>query len=160
MEANTKGERPMAMSRWDPFRDLMSIQSELNRLFGRTYAGESGGSTAGLAGAWVPPLDIYETDERFVVNVELPGIEPDSVDVSVEDSVLTIRGERSFYAEVDEESFHRVERRYGQFARSITLPQTANAEAIEASFDRGVLTITVPKVEQAKPKKIQVKATG
>jgi len=150
----------MAISRWDPFRDLMSIQNELNRLFGRTYAGESGGSAPGVAGAWVPPLDIYETGDRFVVNVELPGIEPDSVDVSVEDSVLTIHGERSFYDEVDEESFHRVERRYGQFARSITLPQTTDAERIEASFDRGVLTITVPKVEQAKPKKIQVKATG
>lgn len=149
----------MAMSRWDPFRDLMSIQSELNRLFGRTYAGE-GGSTSGVAGAWVPPLDIYETADRFVVNVELPGIEPDSVDVSVEDSVLTIRGERSFYSDVEEDSFHRVERRYGQFGRSITLPQTADADRVEASFDRGVLTITVPKVEQAKPKKIQVKATG
>jgi HSP20 family protein len=151
----------MAMSRWDPFRDLMSIQSELNRLFGRTYAGgEGGGSTSSVAGAWVPPLDIYETGDRFVVNVELPGIEPEAVDVSVEDSVLTIRGERSFSSDVDEDSFHRVERRYGQFARSITLPQTADPDHIEATFDRGVLTVSVPKAEQAKPKKIQVKATG
>ena len=150
----------MAMSRWDPFRDLMSIQNELNRLFGRTYAGGESGTAGGVTGAWVPPLDIYETPEKFVVHVELPGVDPDGVDVSVEDSVLTVRGQRDFYSNVDEDSFHRVERRYGAFARSITLPQTADAERIEASFDRGVLTIEVPKVEQAKPRKIQVKATG
>jgi HSP20 family protein len=150
----------MAMSRWDPFRDLMSIQNELNRLFGRTYAGGESGAASTTAGAWVPPLDIYETQDRFVVNVELPGIDPESVDVSVEDSTLTIRGERPFYSDVDENSFHRVERRYGSFARSITLPQTTDPEGIEASFDRGVLTVEVPKAEQAKPRKIQVKATG
>ncbi len=146
-----------SVMRWDPFRDLMSIQSELNRLFGRTYAG--GDSGAG-AGAWVPPLDIYETEGKFVVTVELPGVEPASVDVSVEDSTLTIQGERKFHAEVDEESVHRVERRYGQFVRSLSLPSTANAEGITAGFDKGVLTIEVPKVEQAKPRKITVKATG
>jgi HSP20 family protein len=148
----------MAMSRWDPFRDLMSIQNEINRLFGRTYAGSE--SAAGTPGAWMPALDIYETKDKFVVTVELPGVEPDDVDVSVEDSTLTIRGERRFYQEVDEDSFHRVERRYGAFARSLALPQTANAEGIEASFDRGVLTVAVPKAEEAKPKKITVKAKG
>jgi HSP20 family protein len=143
------------LSRWDPFRDLMSIQSELNRLFGRTYAGDGGTSV----GAWAPAMDIYETQEKFVVHVELPGVEPDSVDVSVEDSTLTVRGERNFYDEVNEDSFHRVERRFGSFMRSLTLPQTADAEHVEASFDKGVLTIEVPKVEQAKPRKIQIKAT-
>jgi len=146
-----------SVMRWDPFRDLMSIQSELNRLFGRTYAGGDAGAGAG---AWAPPLDIYETDDRFVVSVELPGVDPDSVDVSVEDSTLTIQGERRFQSEVSEESFHRVERRYGQFVRSLSLPSTANAEAITASFDKGVLTIEVPKMEQAKPRKITVKASG
>jgi HSP20 family protein len=147
----------MAMSRWDPFRDLMGIQNEINRLFGRTYAG---GEATGAGGAWIPALDIYETKETFVVTVELPGLDPGDVDVSVEDSTLTIRGERKFYQEVDEDSFHRVERRYGAFARSLALPQTANAEKIEASFDRGVLSIEVPKAEEAKPKKISIKATG
>ena len=144
--------------RWDPFRDLMSIQNELNRLFGRTYAGSDAGPGTN-AGAWLPPLDIYETQGSFVVKVELPGVEPDSVEVSVEDNVLTIQGERKFYSEVDEESFHRVERRYGQFARSLSLPASANAEGITAAFDKGVLTIEVPKVEQAKPRKITVKAS-
>jgi HSP20 family protein len=141
--------------RWDPFRDLMGIQSELNRLFGRTYAGDGG-----AAGAWVPPLDIYEEKDRFVVALELPGIDPADVEVSVEDSVLTVKGERRLSAETNEESFHRIERRYGQFVRSLSLPSTADAEHIEATFDKGVLTIRVPKVEQAKPKKITVKAVG
>ncbi len=145
------------VTRWDPFRDLMGIQNEINRLFGRTYAG---GETAGVAGAWMPALDIYEAKDKFVVTVELPGLDPADVDVSVEDSTLIVRGERKFYQEVDEDSFHRVERRYGAFARSLALPQTANAEKIEASFDRGVLTIEVPKAEEAKPKKISIKATG
>jgi HSP20 family protein len=144
-----------SMMRWDPFRDLMGIQGELNRLFGRTYAGEGGAS-----GAWVPPLDIYEEQGRFMVSLELPGIDPADVDVSVEDSVLTVKGERTFAAETNEENFHRIERRYGQFVRSLSLPSTADAEHIEASFDKGVLTIKVPKVEQAKPKKITVKAVG
>jgi HSP20 family protein len=148
-------------SRWDPFRDLVSIQNELNRLFGRTYAGEGGnGPSAASSGAWMPPLDVYETKERFVVVVELPGIEPEGVEVSVEDSTLTLRGERAFYAEVPEDSFLRVERRYGAFARSLALPTTASTEGITASFDRGVLTIEVPKVEEAKPKRITIKATG
>lgn len=146
----------MALSRWDPFRDLVSIQNELNRLFGRTYAGAEGGQGS----AWLPPLDIFETKDRFVVNVELPGVDQDSVDVSVEDSTLVIRGEREFYRDVSEDSFHRVERRYGAFARSLSLPTTADPERIEASFDKGVLTIEVPKVELAKPRKITIKATG
>ena len=144
--------------RWDPFHDLMSIQSELNRLFGRTYAGTEG--TGASQGAWVPALDIFETKEHYVVTMELPGIEPDSVDVSVEDQTLTVRGERSFYRDVPEDSFHRVERRYGAFSRSLTLPPTANPEGIGATFDKGVLTIQVPKVEEAKPRKITIKATG
>ena len=143
-----------ALTRWDPFRDLMSIQNELNRLFGRTFAGEEGLAT----GAWLPAIDIYETKDRFVVTAELAGIEPGEVEVSVEDSVLTIRGERKFYEDVSDESFHRVERRYGAFQRSLSLPATADAERIEASFDKGVLTIEVPKVEKAKPKKIAIKA--
>ena len=148
----------MAVSRWDPFRDLMSIQSELNRLFGRTYAGTEAGSAG--AGAWVPPLDIYETEGTFVITMELPGVEPSDVDVSVEDSILTVQGQRKFYSEVNEDSFHRVERRYGQFVRSLSLPSSADPERITAAFDKGVLTIEVPKAEQAKPRKITVKAEG
>jgi HSP20 family protein len=145
--------------RWDPFRDLLRVQDELNRLFGRTF-GSTEGAAGVTAGAWAPLLDVYETKDRFVVAVELPGVAPDDVDVSVEDSTLTIRGERRFYADVPEDSFHRVERRFGPFARSLALPSTADTERVEASFDKGVLVIEVPKVEAARPKKIQVKTTA
>jgi HSP20 family protein len=151
------------VSRWDPFRDLMSIQNELNRLFGRTYGGggeESSGASSG--GSWVPPIDVFETKEKFVVAVELAGVSPDEVELSVEDSTLTIKGHRDFFYQdaTGEDSFQRVERRYGSFARSLSLPATVNADAIEASFDRGVLSIEVPKVEEAKQKRITIKATG
>ena len=140
------------LSRWDPFRDLMSIQGELNRLFGRTYAGDGGTNV----GAWAPAMDIYETQEQFVVHVELPGVEPDSVDVSVEDSILTLRGERSFYNEVNEDSFHRVERRYGAFSRSFSLPQTVDSNRVSAEYKNGVLTVRLPLREEAKPRSIKV----
>lgn len=145
----------MAITRWDPFRDLMSIQNEMNRLFGRTYGGDVGESTRG---AWTPALDVFETQEKFVITMELPGVSPDDVDISVEDSTLMVRGERKFYSEQQEESFLRIERRFGEFTRSLTLPSTADAESIQASFDQGVLTVEVPKREEAKPRKISIKA--
>jgi HSP20 family protein len=147
----------MAMSRWDPFRELSSIQNELNRLFGRTFSTE-GGETR--EAGWVPAIDVAETQDRFLITAELPGVDPDDVDISVENSVLTLRGDRRFYQETKEEDFHRIERRFGNFARSITLPSTADPERIRASFDAGLLTIEVPKKEEAKPRKIQIKATG
>jgi len=144
------------LERWDPFRDLMSIQGELNRLFGRTFAG---GETV-ASGAWIPPMDVYESNDKFVVAIELPGIDPAEVDVSVEDSTLKIRGRREFfYKDAADEQFQRIERRYGEFNRSLTLPSTANLEKIEARFDKGVLTVEVPKREESKPRRISVKAT-
>jgi len=145
-------------ARWDPFRDLVSIQNELNRLFGRTYGGAEAGS--GSSGNWVPPLDVFERDDMYVVAVELPGIDPADVEVSVEDSTLTVRGQRDFfYKDATDESFRRIERRYGQFTRTLTLPSTADVERVDATFDKGVLTIEVPKREEAKPRKIAVKAS-
>lgn len=146
----------MTMSRWDPFRELSSIQNELNRLFGRTFSSEADERAA----AWVPAIDVAETQERFVITAELPGVEPSDVDISVENSILILRGERKFYRETNEDDFHRIERRFGTFVRSITLPSTADPERVNASFDAGVLTIEVPKREEAKPRKIQIKATG
>ena len=144
--------------RWDPFRDLVSIQDELSRLFGRTYGG-SEALRPSAGGDWMPSMDVYETEDKIVAKLELPGIEPDDVDVSVEDSTLTVTGTREFSDEMNEESYHRVERRYGSFTRAITLPQTADTEKVNANFDNGVLTIEVVKAEKAKPKKIQVKAS-
>jgi HSP20 family protein len=143
--------------RWDPFRDLVSIQDELNRLFGRTFTGvEPTRPTA--AGAWMPSMDVYETEDKIVATIELPGIDPKDVEVAVEDSTLTVSGSREFSSEIQEENVHRIERRYGSFSRAITLPQTADTEKVEAAFDKGVLTVEVPKVEKAKPKKIQIRA--
>jgi HSP20 family protein len=145
------------MVRWDPFRDLVSIQDELNRLFGRTFSGtETMRPTA--SGGWMPAMDVYETDDKIVATLELAGIEPKDVEVSVEDSTLTVTGKREFASETNEESYHRVERRYGSFTRSVTLPQTADVEKVSASFDKGVLTIEVAKAERAKPKKIEIEA--
>jgi HSP20 family protein len=152
--------------RWDPFRDLMSIQSDLSRLFDRTLAGnESGGGSRDLATAstspdWIPALDVYEAEDRLELTLDLPGIEPDAVELTVEDSVLSISGTRRFRSDVSEENYRRVERRYGSFTRSLVLPATADPEGIKASFDKGVLTIEVPKREEAKPKKIEIKASA
>ena len=143
--------------RWDPFRDLVGIQDELNRLFGRTFTGgESMRPSAG--GAWMPAMDVFETEGAIVAKLELPGIEPSDVEVAVEDATLTVSGKREFASETNEDNYHRVERRYGSFSRSISLPQTADVEKVSARFDKGVLTIEVPKSERAKPKKIEITA--
>lgn len=144
--------------RWDPFRELVSIQDELNRLFNRTFAGfEPLRPSAG--GAWMPAMDVYETEDKLVAKVELPGIDPEDVEVSVEDGTLTVSGKREFSSEVREESYHRIERRYGAFSRAITLPPTVDPDGVEARFDKGVLTVEVAKTEKAKPRKIKVKAS-
>lgn len=143
----------MAITRWDPLRDLMTIQNELNQLFGRTF----GDVDEGRGVAWLPQTDVSETADGFVISMDLAGVAPEDVDISVEDSTLRVEGERKFYAEQPEESFVRIERRFGRFARSLTLPQTADTGNIEASFDAGVLTIRVPKKEEAQPRRITVK---
>ena len=148
----------MAIRRWDPFRDLQSIQNEMNRLFGRTYGGEAGDVAS--SAAWAPELDIYETEDKFTVVLELPGMTTEDVNITVENGVLTVGGERKFYNEVKEESFHRIERRYGNFVRRINHPQHADTTKISASMSEGLLRIEVPKSEQAKPRKIEVKATS
>ena len=145
--------------RWDPFRDLVGIQDELNRLFGRTYSGGEP-MRPSAAGAWMPAMDVFETEDTIVAKLELPGIEPGDVEVAVEDSTLTVSGKREFSSETNEENYHRVERRYGSFSRSIALPQTVDVEKVSAKFDKGVLEIAVPKVERAKPKRIEIEAVS
>jgi HSP20 family protein len=137
------------LAKWDPFRDLSAVEREFDRLMGRAFS----------KNAWVPPLDVRETEDRYEVTVDLPGLEPDAVNVTFEDGTLTVSGKREFASEEKGETYHRIERSFGTFARSIGLPHTADAERIEATFDKGVLTISVPKVEAAKPRTIEVKAT-
>jgi HSP20 family protein len=151
----------MSVSRWDPFQDLLSIQDEMNQLFTRA-AGQrpSQGTESGRQRMWAPALDISERKDAYVVTVEVPGVKPEELDITLEDGLLTIQGERQFTQESSEQQWHRVERRYGSFRRSITLPSQVQAESIEASFDNGVLEVVVPKAEEAKPKKISVRPGG
>jgi HSP20 family protein len=151
----------MSVSRWDPFQDLLAIQDEMNQLFGRAV-GQGPGRSQGQSGErmWAPALDISERKDAYVVTVEVPGIKAEDLDITLEDGLLTIQGERRFTQESTEQQFHRVERRYGSFRRSITLPAQVQAEQIEASFEDGVLEVIVPKAEEAKPKKISVRSVG
>lgn len=148
----------MSMMRWDPFRDLLSIQDEMNQLFTRTLA--RGGEGEMATRRWAPPLDISERKDAYVVTAEVPGVKPEEIDVTLEDGALTIAGKRDQTEESSDEQLHRVERRYGAFRRSITLPRQVKTDAIEASYDNGVLTVVVPKAEEAKPRKISVRPSG
>ena len=148
------------MTRWDPFQDLRSAQDEMAQMSPMLAQalglhGQQQGS--GQATAWAPALDISERKDAYLVTVELPGVEADDLEITLEDGLLTIQGERYFAQDSSEQHFHRVERRYGAFRRSITLPAHVMAEGIEASVDNGVLQILVPKMEEATPKRIQVR---
>ena len=148
------------MMRWDPFQDLRSAQDEMAQMSPMLahalglHTQQQGSATAT---AWAPALDISERKDAYLVTVELPGVEADDLEITMEDGLLTIQGERHFAHDSSEQQFHRVERRYGAFRRSITLPAQVMAEQIQASFDNGVLQILVPKTEEAKPKRIQVR---
>ena len=141
----------MALVRWDPFRELTSLQSQVNRMFSRLGDGE-----AAERQSWTPSVDVIETDNAIKLKAELAGMKPEDIKIEVQDNVLTVSGERHFEEEVKEDKYYRIERRYGSFSRSIALPQTADEGKIEANYDNGVLEVTVPKVEVAKPKKISV----
>ena len=152
------------MMRWDPFQDLRSAQEEraqtqMDRLFAHALGlhGQWQGATGASTRAWAPALDIAEGKDAYLVTVELPGVEADDLDITMEDGLLTIQGERHFAHDSSEQQFHRVERRYGAFRRSITLPAHVMADGIQASADNGVLQILVPKMEEATPKRIQVR---
>src|SRR3989440_6938893 len=156
----------MAVRRWDPFRDLLGIQNEMNRLFGRTY-GPGASAEAETQGSWVPPLDVYETQDRYVITAELAGMTTADIEITVEDNVLTLRGDRKFYGDAPDfypkgtptsEAFHRIERRFGPFQRQVALPQGCDTQQIEASMPDGLLTIEVAKAAQAQPVRVEVKA--
>jgi HSP20 family protein len=147
------------MMRWDPFQDLRSAQDEMAQMSPMLAHALGLHTRQGSATAtvWAPALDISERKDAYLVTVELPGLKPEDLDITMEDGLLTVQGERQFTSESSEQQFHRVERRYGAFRRSITLPAHVLAEGIQASFEDGVLQILVPKAEEAKPKRIQVR---
>jgi HSP20 family protein len=150
------------MMRWDPFQDLRSAQDEMAQM-SPMLAHALGlhahqGSGRAETTAWAPALDISERKDAYLVTVELPGVDADDLDITMEDGLLTIQGERHFAHDSSEQQFHRVERRYGAFRRSITLPAHVMADGIEASAENGVLQILVPKVEETTPKRIRVRS--
>jgi HSP20 family protein len=141
------------IARWEPFRGVTALQDQINRLFNDNF--ERVGEESNLT-AWAPSVDIYETEQELVVKADLPDVDPKDLDIRVENNILTIRGERKFEKKVNEENYLRVERSYGAFARSFSLANTINSEAIKADYHNGVLTLSIPKREEAKPKQIKV----
>jgi HSP20 family protein len=152
----------MALVRWEPARELSSLQSEMNRLFSTFFdtPTASGGGGGGPVQRWVPPMDLVETDDHFVLRADLPGVAPDDVAIELEDHVLTVSGERRADHEAKGDGFYRVERGFGAFQRSITLPDGVDADAIAASFDNGVLEVRIPKPEERKPRRVAIRPGG
>ena len=145
----------MAVVRWDTFRDLGMLQDRMNRLFddaGRGWRNDEPAATT----SWSPSVDIFETEGEIVVKAELPGMDRKDITLHLENNVLTLRGDRKFEKETKEENYHRIERSYGNFSRSFSIPATVDAETIRADYKDGVLKIVLPKKEQARPKQIKI----
>jgi HSP20 family protein len=142
------------IARLEPFRRFYTLHDQVNRLFNDTVFG--GQSEASALTTWAPAVDIYETPNELVVKADLPDINEKEIDVRVENNLLTIRGERKFEKSVSEENYLRVERAYGSFNRSFSLPNTVNAEAIRADYSNGVLTVILPKRDESKPRQVKI----
>ena len=141
------------MNRWEPSRGATTLQEQLNRVFGDML--ERAGNESNLT-PWAPAVDIFETEHELVVKADLPDVNPQDLDIGVENNILTIRGERKFENKVNEENYLRVERAYGSFSRSFSLANSVKSDAIKADYQNGVLTLSIPKREEAKPKQIKV----
>ena len=148
----------MAIVRWDPTREVDSLQSEVNRVFD-VFFGNSG-SQGTRARRWVPAMDLVETEDSLVLRADLPGLSEEDVAIEIKDGVLTLSGERKAEHEEKSEGFYRVERSFGSFARSLTLPQGIDAEQVAAEFDNGVLEVRIPKPEERKPHRVAIGAAA
>src|SRR5919197_2570445 len=145
----------MSITRYDPFRDLKTLQDEVNRLFSTNFARSF--ADEGIArGAWTPNVDIYENKDEIILEAELPGMNREDFELTIEHNVLTLRGERRFEKKDETDNYHRVERSYGSFTRSFTLPQTVSAEGATAEYNNGVLRVTLPKREETNARRIQI----
>jgi HSP20 family protein len=145
----------MAITRWDTYRDVLALQNRMNSLFqdfSRSGNGESELATAGF----VPPVDIFEDENKLALKIEIPGIRQEDIDVRLENNTLTVKGERNFQSEGKEENFHRVERRYGSFYRAFTLPNTIDQNTIKADYEAGVLKIELHKRAETKPRQVKI----
>src|SRR3954468_19875767 len=145
----------MAVIRWDPSRELTSLQGEMNRLFNTFFDTPTAGN-GGAIRRWVPAMELVETEDTYVLRGDLPGMSEADVQIEVENNVLTVSGEREAEHESKGEGYYRVERAFGVFSRALTLPEGVDAEAVAASFDKGVLEVRIPKPEERKPRKISI----
>ena len=152
----------MALVRWDPVREIDSLQGEMNRLFSSFFETPTprGGNGSASARRWIPAMDLIETGEHFVLKADLPGMDEGDVSIEVENNVLTVSGERKTAHEEKHEGYYRLERATGAFARSLTLPEGIDADAVKATFDNGVLEVRIPKPVQAQPRKVQIGVSG
>jgi HSP20 family protein len=152
----------MTIVRWEPLRELSSLQTEMNRLFNTVFDQPAGAGTGngGALRRWMPAMDLVETDDHFVLRADLPGMSEDDIKIELQDGALTVSGERKAEHESRDEGFYRVERAFGQFSRSLTLPKGVDPETVEASFDRGVLEVRIPKPEERKPRRIEIGTGG
>jgi len=145
----------MAIIRWDPFRDLITLREKMNRLFEDAFAAR-GEEKDLMASTWTPSVDIYETENEVVLTAEVPGIEDKNIEIKIEDNTLSIKGERTLEKETKEENYHRIERAYGSFYRSFTIPHNVDQDKIQAEHESGVLKITMPKKPELKPQKVKI----
>ena len=150
----------MALVRWEPVRELTSLQTEMNRLFNTFFDTPTGAGNGSALRRWIPPMDLVETEDHFVLRADLPGLSEEDVSIELEDSVLTVAGERKAEHEDKKEGFYRMERSFGQFRRSLTLPEGVDADGITASFDKGVLEVRIQKPEERKPRRIEIGTSG
>ena len=145
----------MAIIRWDPFRDLISIREKMNRLFEDAVTAR-GDDKDMVSSSWTPSVDIYESENDLVLKAELPGIEDKDIEIKIEDNTLTLKGERNLEKEVKEDNHHRIERSYGSFFRSFSLPHYIDQDKIKAEHEDGILKITMAKKPELKPRKVKV----
>src|ERR1700689_1277142 len=143
------------LTRWDPFRELNTLQDRMNRLFRDSVAAETQDQALATS-AFAPPVDVYEDEHNITLKIEVPGIDEKDIDVRIENNTLTVHGERKFEKEEKEENYRRVERQYGSFTRTFTLPTTVDANQVQANYDKGVLKINLAKKAEAKPKQIKI----
>ncbi len=149
----------MSITRYDPFRDLRMLQDEVNRLFSSNLS-RSFGDEGIARGAWAPSVDIYENKDHIMLEAELPGMSREDFELTIENNVLTLRGERRFEKKDDSDNYHRVERSYGSFSRSFTLAQTVSPENVTAEYKNGVLRVTLQKREEVKARRIEIAGEG
>lgn len=146
----------MALVRWDPARELDAFQSDMNRLFDSFFGRREGAAASGASRRWIPPMDLVETEDNLVLRADLPGVDQDDIEIEVKDGVLTVSGERKAQHEEKREGYHRVERSFGRFSRSLELPKGVEPQSVSAHFDKGVLEVRMPKPEQRKPTRIEI----